>query len=642
MCGIAGIANRNGSPFEEFDVLQQMTGRIKHRGPDEERLMLDGPIGFGFRRLSIIDLSTGSQPIPNEQGTVWAMFNGEIYNFVEMRQQLENLGHVFQTRSDTEVIVHAYEEYQMEFVNHLRGMFAMAIWDSDRQKLILARDRIGKKPLFYGMNENQLAFASEIKGLMPWSGFKRNLNEGALHDYLTLLYVPTSKTIYSHVHRLPPAHFLCLDCRTGKVDIHRYWNLTIQESTDLTLEAHQESLKAKLTEAVRLRLRSDVPVGTFLSGGIDSTLVTGLAVEETPDLHAYSIGFRDERFNELPKAVQTAGRLNIHLTSEIVDEHNFSPDEFLSIARYLDEPFADSSFVPTYWVSKVTSQHVNVALTGDGCDELFAGYPRYPRLLSLQKLRVMPPWMRVQLKNAATLVWNYMSRWDISLGEKIRQVAKALEISGFPLNGQMTALHTYFDEKEKIRLYTKDWHVGLDGHITSYASQDSSVTNRADIIEQFMIADLLNGLVDDSLVKVDRASMACSLEVRSPFLDHELVELAMKIPTRYKYQNGTSKWIIKKTFRDLLPDNLVKQRKQGFELPFAQWFQKENWRNLLVDMLSEARLSAQGIFNVQEVLRLRDSILDDPEAVHLPMSAYQLRHRVWSLLMFQVWLEYYG
>ncbi len=642
MCGITGIANIHGGSFDEHDILRQMTSCISHRGPDEENYLIDGPVGLGFRRLSIIDLATGSQPVPNENETIWAMLNGEIYNFIEIRRDLEARGHIFRTKSDTEVIVHAYEEFDLGFVDYLRGMFAIALWDNRGKRLVLARDRMGKKPLFYSVNNGQLAFSSEIKGLIPWPGFERVLSAGALHDYLTLLYVPTPQTIFSNVFKLPPAHFLYLDCRTGKMLVQRYWSLKIQEAPELTLADHQEALSAKLTESVRLRFRSDVPLGVFLSGGIDSTIVTGIAAKEIPGVHAYSIGFSDERFNELPISTQTARRFNIHLTSEIVDENSFSPDEFLSIARYLDEPFADSSFIPTYWVSKIASRHIKVALTGDGGDEIFAGYPRYPRLLLLQKLRLLPSWLRIWLKKNAINSWPFLSRYNESLGEKIRQIARALDLSDFSLDKQMTALHTYFDEKEKNKLYTQDWQAGLGGHVTSYIGQNFSATSRVGVIEQFMIADLLNGLVDDSLVKVDRASMACSLEVRSPFLDHELVELAMKIPTRYKYRNGISKWILKQTFNNLLSNDLLKRKKRGFEVPFAQWFQKENWRTFLVDMLSESKLSAQGIFNAKEVIRLRDLMLDDPEALHLPMSAYQLRHRVWCLLMFQVWSEYYG
>jgi len=639
MCGIAGLLNLRGAPLTDASVVTRMASYLSHRGPDDDGSLRDGPVAFGFRRLSIIDLETGHQPVSNEDGTVWVMLNGEIYNFVELRTELEKQGHVFRTETDTEVIAHAYESYGLDFVDHLRGMFAIALWDSPKQRLVLARDRIGKKPLFYGVRGNQLAFASEVKALLAWPQLNRSINARALHDYFTFLYVPAPDSIFENVYKLPAAHLLVADCHTGSFSLHRYWRISPEPDRTKPLSFYVEGLREVLSEAVRLRLRSDVPLGAFLSGGIDSSVVVGLMSREVSPVRTFSIGFPDKRFDETAAARLVATSHGTIHKEEIFNDFDISPEEFRDLVWYMDEPFADSSFLPTYWVSKVARRDVTVALSGDGGDELFAGHTRYRYFQLLNRLRSSPDWLNRAGKNAAGGLRNLVTPLSTKLAERLRQTQKALELSALSNNEQIFTLATYFDEAGKRSLYDAEWSAGIDGYASrERLSQVMQPVNDAPLAS-ILAWDFETNLVDDCLVKVDRASMACSLEVRSPFLDHRVAEFAMKIPPEYKLRNGVHKYVLKRAFADLLPEKIVNRRKQGFEVPFARWFQKEPWRSFLLDMLAEDRLRSQGIFDFREVIRLRDQFLRDPQAQNLGLSAYQLRHRVWMLFVFQVWYD---
>lgn len=639
MCGIAGILNLDGDPLGPTTVAQQMASSIEHRGPDDEGLLTDGPVAFGFRRLCIIDLATGHQPIADEQAGLWCMFNGEIYNFLELRKQLEAKGYSFRTNSDTEVILQAYAAYDLDFVQHLRGMFAIALWDAKRQRLVLVRDRVGKKPLFYGVNNGQLAFASEVKAFLKWPTFRRTINGQALNDYLTFLYVPSPSSIFEGIKKLPPAHLLVADCKQGSFDVRRYWNVSVTPDRSKSFEFYEEGLREVLAEAVQLRLRSDVPLGAFLSGGIDSTLIVGLMSRYISPVRTFSIGFPDARFDETAYARCAAAAFGTIHTEEVVDAYSVPPDELCKLVWYMDEPFGDSSFIPTYWLSKSARKAVTVALSGDGGDELFAGYPRYRYFQLLQRFNLVPASLRRAGGHIAAALRRAVLPQSSALAERLRQVQKALVLSEHQPEDQILAMLTYFDEANKSRLYSDAWRAGLNGHMSNdlLRKEIRSGSDGAEPLAGFMARDFQTNMVDDVLVKVDRASMACSLEVRAPFLDHHVVEFALRIPPEYKLRNATHKLILKKAFAGLLPQEIVNRGKKGFEVPFAQWFQQPQWRALLVDMLAEERLRSQGIFNPPEVLRLRDWLLDDPEAVRLPMSAYQLRHQVWALLVFQIW-----
>lgn len=641
MCGIAGLLNLKNEPLADNEVVRAMASTLVHRGPDDDGYFSDGPVAFGFRRLSIIDLTTGHQPLCNEDRTVWVMFNGEIYNYVELHDGLRNRGHVFQTKSDTEVIAHSYDEYGADFVRHLRGMFAIALWDAKQRRLYLVRDRIGEKPLFYGVRNGQLAFASEIKALMAWPGNLRAINHEALHDYLTLLYVPSPKSILDGIHKLPPAHMLIADCNSQAVSLQRYWSVPAPTVQQRTVSYYMEGLANEMREAVRIRLRSDVPLGAFLSGGIDSTIVAGLMVRENPHLKTFSIGFTDQRYDESAHARLVADTIGAAHSEEIIDAESMVPEDLCNLVWYMDEPFGDSSFIPTYWVSKTARQYVTVALSGDGGDELFGGYPRYRYYRWLDRLSSRPGWVRSTGRVLSRGLMNASLPIAPTVGEYLRQAEKAFEISALDEDGRRLALLSFFNEEEKRRLYSERWReqARMLRTVELIGRCQNGHPARADGLSRIMARDVETNLVDDSLVKVDRASMACSLEVRTPFLDHRVVEFAMQIPTALKLHNGVHKFILKETFRDLIPPDIMRRKKHGFELPFARWFQKPQWRSLITDMLSEERMRAQGIFNPTEVVGLRDTFLADPEAHHLALSAYQLRHRVWSLLMFQLWYE---
>lgn len=641
MCGIAGILNIDGAPIGATAVAKQMSASIAHRGPDDTGEMTNGPVAFGFRRLRVIDLEGGHQPLSDDAESRWCMFNGEVYNFIELRAELEAQGYTFHTNSDTEVILHAYAAYGLDFVQHLRGMFAIALWDSTRRRLILARDRLGKKPLFYSVRDGQLAFASEIKAFLRWPYLRRDINARALHDYLTFLFVPAPDSIFEDVQKLPPAHMLVVDCARARIALRRYWELSSLPDRSEPFDYYEEGLREVLAEAVRLRLRSDVPVGAFLSGGVDSTLVVGLMSRLISPVRTFSVGFPDARFDETAYARKAAAAFGTAHTEETVDALSVDPDELLKLVWYMDEPFGDSSFIPTYWVSKAARRHVTVALSGDGGDELFAGYPRYRYFKLLHRFGIAPLALRRAGKHLAGALRKAVLSYSPATAERLRRVQKVLSLSERRPETQVLALLTYFDEASKSKLYSDPWRACVNAHtsLDALRGQFRAAGNGGEPLAGFMALDIQTNMVDDSLVKVDRASMACSLEVRAPFLDHKVVEFAMRIPPEYKLRGGTHKLILKSAFADILPEEIARRGKKGFEVPFGQWFQQPRWRALLVDMLAEDRLRAQGIFSPPGVLELRDWLLTDPEASRLPLSSYQLRHQVWALLVFQIWYD---
>jgi asparagine synthase (glutamine-hydrolysing) len=642
MCGIAGtieLGSRRSA--DAAAIVRRMSGMLVHRGPDDEGILADGPVTFGFRRLQIIDLATGHQPIQNEDETIWVMFNGEIYNYVELREELEKKGHRFRTKSDTEVIVHAYESWGLDFVDRLSGMFAIALWDRNLSRVVLVRDRMGKKPFFYAERNGQLAFASELKAFLPWPHLDATIDPTALHDYLTFLYVPAPSSIFAGVKKLPPAHMLVADLKTGTTSLRRYWKYTPAPDRSKSLDWYAEELRDALSEAVRIRLRSDVPLGAFLSGGVDSTTLVGFMTRFSSDVRTFTMGFAESRFDERAEAESSAARLGVSSTSEVVDYDTFSPDELGKLVWYLDEPFADSSAVPAYLLCRMARKHVTVALSGDGADELFGGYTRYRNFQRLQRLGLVPGIVRNGAGALAGLVKKAALRRSPRVAELARQVQKAMDLSGQSEDDRILSLITYLDETAKDALYSRSFLSVVNG----YSSRDRlreqfrSLDGGSESLPRFMARDVGTNMVDDGLVKTDRASMACSLEVRCPYLDLRVVELAARIPPEYKIHGGNRKIVLKKAAGEYLPPEIARRRKQGFELPFAAWFQREPWRSLLIDMLSASRLRRQGIFHPEAVIALRDRFLADPHALRQPVSAYQLRHRVWMLLVFQLWEE---
>jgi asparagine synthase (glutamine-hydrolysing) len=637
MCGIAGIANLDATPLAEPRMVCQMASMLVHRGPDEDGYYNGGSVAFGFRRLSIIDLSTGTQPIANEDESVWVMLNGEIYNYVELRDQLEAVGHRFRSASDTEVIAHGYESWGLDVLQRLRGMFALAIWDKRSRRLVLARDRLGKKPLFYAIAGGQIAFASEIKALLPWPLLDRTIDPEALHDYLTFLFVPSPKSIFKQVRKVPPAHYLVADCHRSSIRLERYWSIPPVDPPGVAPAQYAQRLRETLEEAVALRLRSDVPLGAFLSGGVDSTAVVGLAARQAPGLQTFSVGFSDPRFDETRYAALVASHLATRHHREEVDANSLPISEFLNLIWCLDEPFADSSAIPTYWVCKAARKHVTVALSGDGGDEILGGYTRYRRYLTLLRMG----WLPRPLLQVGELLTGWMRTVieDPALSDRVRQAEKAFRLAAAPDEERLLGLLTYFDEAGKQEMYQGDWRDHLNGYSTHQLFQEQLAAASGDRhpLARFFRRDVAGNLADDCLAKVDRASMACSLEVRCPLLDQKVVELAMSIPPEYKIANGRQKVILKQALADVLPPAIVSRGKQGFEVPFAAWLRRGDWKQLLLDTLSPDALQAGGIFRKTEVTALRDALLKNPEASGAPISAYQLRHRVWLLFVFELW-----
>ncbi len=641
MCGLVGILNIDGKHIEQPAAVEQMASKIVHRGPDDVGFLVDGPVAFGFRRLSIIDLETGHQPVSNEKKDIWVMLNGEIYNYLGLRRELEAKGHHFVTRSDTEVIVHAYESFGEHFVDKLRGMFVIALWDSKRKLLFLVRDRVGQKPLFYGQKGNQLAFASEIKALTEWPEFARDINREALHDYLSLLYIPAPKSIFEGIYKLEPASMLIADVGRGSYALRRYWEPLLAVNRSWSMEEYASGLKEILREAVRIRLRSDVPLGAFLSGGIDSSVVVGLMAQYLPTVRTFSIGFSDPRFDERGYARHVASKFQTQHIDSCVDADNFTPDDLINLVWYMDEPFADSSFIPTYWVAQAARRHVAVALSGDGGDELFAGYNIYRYFYWVSFLARIPFLPEGMLGTISGIIRRLVQTFWLSGAEKLRRIGKAFALGRLDEIDRIIAMSTYFEEGAKSNMYSPEWRSRLGRYSTNAMMREQLSVIDGDGLARYMAWDFMHHLADGMLTKVDRASMACSLEVRSPFLDHQVVEWAIRMPINFKLRGGSQKIVLKHAFRDLLPVSILNRKKHGFELPFASWFRKQNWRSLLVDMLSEQRIREQGIFDPTRVVEIRDILLKDPEALHLPVSAYQLRHRVWIHLILQIWWDHF-
>ncbi len=638
MCGICGAAWTEPGRVLPGGDLEAMVERLVHRGPDDSGTYRDGHAALGFRRLSIVDLPGGHQPLSNEDGTIWTVFNGEIYNFPALRRRLEARGHVLRSSGDTEVLVHLYEDEGTGMFAHLRGMFALAIWDAPRRKLILARDRLGQKPLVYRTDSNRISFASELKALLvlPAADLPRRLDPIALDQYLTYGYTPQPRTILEGVRKLPPAHFGVW--HEGRLTLERYWNPDWEAEVDRPPDEDAERLRSTLSEAVAEQMVADVPLGAFLSGGVDSSIVVGLMqkVSSRP-VETFSIGFDDPAFDESRYAALVAQRLGTHHHPFVVAPRAWEtvPD----LARQFDEPFADSSALPTWHVARETRAHVTVALTGDAGDELFGGYDRYRALALANLLDRLPAGARGFLGGPFARSLPASSRAKT----RMRRLRRWLEgLADRPERRYFRWL-TVFDEPGRTSLYS-------DPFLDRLAKAGASVPDEADpagILERALaiaprrdpvtratFADLLTYLPGDLLVKVDLASMAHGLECRSPFLDHRVVELALAMPLRRKLRPrpGRSKIVLKQAFADLLPPAIAARPKMGFGVPIDRWFRNELLGELRSVLLDPAAL-ARGIFRPEAV-----RILIDEHADGRRDHAY----RLWALLMLELWFRNHG
>ncbi len=646
MCGICGEIDFNKKNIKP-EIFRLMCDMLDHRGPDDEGMVFikadqyyetrrpfepcsgkNGfEVGLGHKRLSIIDLSSAAhQPMCNEDGKIWIVFNGEIYNFQTIRGQLERKGHFFRSRSDTEVILHAYEEWGVECLDLFRGMFAFAVWDSNLQRLFLARDRLGKKPLVYFQKGGHFAFASEIKALLQVPGVKKKVNGNAIHHYLTYQYVPSPDTIFQGIKKLPPAHYLLYD-RNDNIKIERYWKLSFNKDfqTCSDIRELENRVRTELEESVKLRLISDVPLGAFLSGGVDSSLVVGIMAKVSgKPVKTFSIGFEETEFNELSYARLVSNYFGTEHHEFIVKPNAI---EILpKLVWYYNEPFADSSAIPTYYVSKMTKEYVKVVLTGDAGDENFAGYHRYLRSKWVALFSKIPEKMRgnllpALLRTIAQLHWkekkfNRLADFVESISSnQVRNYAEQVKI---------------FNAKEKENLYSPQFrHEVKRSDSVEYLLSKFKETGTNNLIDQLLFLDINTYLPEDLLVKMDIATMANSLEARVPFLDHQFMEFIATIPSRLKLRGTATKYILKESFKKFLPEAIFKRRKMGFGVPVSRWFRNE-LKDYVYEILLDSRTLNRGYLRREGI----EHLLNDHVALRYDHSS-----KIWALLFLEVWFR---
>lgn len=634
MCGICGYVNIDKGSAAEEDILKRMCGALVHRGPDDEGIYIKDNIALGHRRLSIIDLALGHQPIFNEDSSVAVIHNGEIYNFPELKENLSKKGHLFKTRSDTETIVHAYEEYGEDCVRYIDGMFAFAIWDSRKKTLFLARDRFGKKPLYYGLFGGHFIFSSELKAMLKHPAVRKEIDLRALSKYLAYEYIPAPYSIFKNIYKLKAGSRLTLPTdgkgRLTAGDIARrtdsYWDIDFGAKSAWDIKNAEKRLIELLRESVRRRLISDVPLGVFLSGGIDSSAVVAMMAElmKPRDIKTFSIGFREKQFDESGDARRVADHFGTDHREEIL-EPDVMLEVFDDIAGILDEPFADSSIIPTYLVSRFTRRYVKVALGGDGGDELFQGYPSF----TAHRLNRYSPLLRpaagplsMALNNMAAGSYNYTSfagraerflrglgfadeiRHQVWTGSFVPEEEKGLFLPGSGLS---------FDPLDVYDI-TRDLYGKM---------KDADPLDRASYIY------VKTYMTDDILAKVDRASMANSLEVRAPFLDTKFAEFCASLPNNFKTRNFKTKWILKEALKGRLPDETLNKPKRGFAVPVAKWL-KGDLRHMLETAFDKKKIEKEGIFDYNYMAGLKEEFLADKR---------DRRKEVWALFMFENWYD---
>ena len=624
MCGICGYINLDNVKRPSEPILRAMMDTIVSRGPDEDGVFVKEACALGHRRLSIIDLKTGRQPMVSPDGSIAIVYNGEVYNFLELKTILIGKGHTFTTNSDTEVVLRAYQEYGEDCVKYFNGMFALAIWDSKKKSLFLARDRFGKKPLYYTVFDNQFIFGSELKAVLKHPSVRRQIDMNALSKYLAYEYVPSPHSIFKNIFKLEAGTRLSL--KGAKYEVDRYWDLkfNIQKNFD-----HKEAavhLVDLLRESVRKRLVSDVPLGVFLSGGIDSSAVVCMMAElmNPKDIKTFSIGFKEKSFDESGDARRVADYFGTDHHEEIL-----SPEVMLGvfpkILDLLDEPFADSSIIPTYLVSKFTRQHVTVALGGDGGDELFLGYPSFlAHKLDSYSAFIPPILKRLPLKLLLKCVPpsnDYMSTYF-----KVKRFARGLD---YPEDVRHQVWIGSFTPPEQSSLFASSGSVLGTSGIYEHTMRYFQNAKKLDPLDRAIYIYIKTYMTDDILTKVDRASMANSLEVRAPFLDTDFADFAMTIPASFKLKNFTTKWILKEALKGKLPPRNLDKRKQGFAVPVAKWL-KEDLRPLLMDAFAKTKIKREGIFNYSYI----DSLIKEFQG-----NKNDTRKEIWALFMFEMWYD---
>ncbi len=623
MCGIIGFVN-NAARAADREVLGAMNAAIVHRGPDDDGFYLNENVGLAMRRLAIIDLASGKQPMHNEDRTKWIVFNGEIYNYRELREDLEQRGHRFYTHSDTEAIVHLYDEYGVDCLQHLRGMFAIAIWDETEKTLFLARDRVGKKPILYSHQANgDLVFGSEFQAMLKHPAVTREVDYAAIDSYLTYLCVPAPQTAFTQIRKLEPGHWL--RWHDGKVETQRYWLPDFSKKIKITESEAIDETTRILREATRMRMISEVPLGAFLSGGVDSSAVVALMAQEseTP-VKTFSIGFEEQDFSELKYARHVAEHVGAEYNEFIV-----RPDALEVLPLLVDhygEPYADSSAIPTYYVAKETRKHVTVALNGDGGDESFAGYERYMAMELAEMYKSIPGFVRKALIEGPV---NLLPSSPLKK-TRIRDVQRFFTSANEDRLPRYHRWMSTFKPAVRAEMYTDDFKARINGSKTSNVLDKwFSRANGLGVLDATLLTDQMTYLPNDLLVKVDIATMANSLEARSPFLDHKMIEFAASLPENLKMSRLRTKSLLKKVAARLVPPEVVYRRKMGFGVPVGKWFRGE-MKNFVRDVLLSETSLKRGI--------IKPAMIERYVAEHT-RGEQDHAFQIWSLLMLELWFQ---
>ncbi len=629
MCGICGFLQ--SLPIADENVLKKMNDQILHRGPDDEGFYYNKRVGLAVKRLSIIDLNTGHMPLPSYSKNSWITFNGEIYNFKELRNDLINKGYKFRSGTDTEVIINLYEEYGVKFIDKLRGMFAFAIYDIKNDSLLIARDHIGIKPLYYSKNsENNIVFGSEIKTILQYPGIDRTLDKGSVDLFFTLEYIPAPFSIFKSIKKLPAGHYLLV--KNGKVEIKKYWNLidNLQDKKNKSFEELKEEFLFLLRESVEMRMISDVPLGAFLSGGLDSSaIVAMMSAASKEKIKTFSIGFEEKSYSELEYSNIISKKFN---TDHYVK--NLSPDindlvHFLT--DFLDEPLGDFSNFPTYLVSKNAREKVTVALSGDGGDEIFGGYEHYiaqklARSIDLPLIRSIHP--------AFSKITNLFPPSKLKKGF-VNRIKRFSEGLANPYADRHFRWMQFLSNIQKKKLYSAEFFENTfvdELNEREPFKEHFKDTEHFDGINKDLYLDFKTYMVDNILVKVDRMSMATSLEARVPLLDKKIVEFAFSLPPELKLKGNITKWFFKKSMENILPEKIIYRRKEGFSIPIKNWL-KTDLKDLMMEYLSSDRIKNAGVLNSDYVNRLIKEHLSNKE---------NHAHRLWSFILFNIWIEKFG
>ena len=629
MCGISGIFNLNGEPVSEA-VLEKINDAQIHRGPDAGKTWIKGNIGLAHRRLSIIDLTDGAQPMTNEDGSILVTYNGEIYNHRDLRRELEAKGHIFSTSCDTEIIVHLYEECGSKCVNFLNGMFAFAVYDTKKKYLLLARDRMGQKPLVYfhkpstSGNAGKFVFSSELQSLKAHPEMPHEINPQALHNYFSLQYIPYPHTIYKGVKKLPPAHILEITEDQPEPRVSQYWRCRYDEKCDLSFDDAAAKLRNLMEDATNKRLMSDVPLGAFLSGGIDSTITVALMKKfSLMPVKTFTIGFEEEKYDESRFAVIAAGAFDTDHAQKVVNPADFAV--LKKLVKHYGEPYCDASMLPTYLLSQFTREKVTVALSGDGADELFAGYYRY-LVMKYAKFADIVPWPLRKVFMEIFLQILPPKTEERTFSGRVRRICEVLSSTR---SRRYLDMINRFPETMKKSIYSEGF-ANFAFKDTQYLFDEIfSNLSAGNYVEKAMETDLYSYLPGDILTKVDIASMANSLEVRSPFMDYRVVEFAASLPLHYKQNGATRKHILIEAFRNEIPPQLRERSKMGFGVPIARWFRNE-WKNIAREHILDGKAVNSGFFH-------RASI-EDMIRRHCQMKA-DYSYALWALLIFEIWFS---